>query len=47
MDDNEINNINQKLNNIIEKNELLEKENKDIKARLIKEEDNIKNLNKQ
>ena len=47
MDDNEINNINQKLNKLIEKNELLEKENKDIKARLIKAEDNIKNLNKQ
>jgi len=47
MDDNEINNINQKLNKLIEKNELLEKENKDIKVRLIKAEDNIKNLNKQ
>ena len=47
MEDNEINNINQKLDKLIEKNELLEKENKDIKARLIKAEDNIKNLNKQ
>ena len=47
MDDNNINNINQKLNKLIEKNILLEKENKDIKARLIKAEDNIKNLNKQ
>ena len=35
------------VNKLIEKNELLEKENKDIKARLIKAEDNIKNLNKQ
>ena len=47
MEDNEINNMNQKLDKLIEKNELLEKENKDIKARLIKAEDNIKNLNKQ
>ena len=46
MEDNEIN-MNQKLDKLIEKNELLEKENKDIKARLIKAEDNIKNLNKQ
>ena len=45
MEDNEINNINQKINKLIEKNELLEKENKDIKARLLKAEDNIKNLN--
>ena len=47
MEDNEINNMNQKLNKLIEKNELLEKENKDIKSRLLKAEDNIKNLNKQ
>ena len=47
MEDNDINNMNQKLDKLIEKNELLEKENKDIKARLIKAEDNIKNLNKQ
>ena len=47
MEDNEINNMNQKLDKLIEKNVLLEKENKDIKARLIKAEDNIKNLNKQ
>ena len=47
MEDNDINNMNQKLNKLTEKNELLEKENKDIKARLIKAEDNIKNLNKQ
>ena len=47
MEDNEINNMNQKLDKLIEKNELLEKENKDIKSRLLKAEDNIKNLNKQ
>ena len=47
MEDNDINNMNQKLDKLIEKNELLEKENKDIKARLLKAEDNIKNLNKQ
>ena len=47
MEDNDINNMNQKLDKLIEKNVLLEKENKDIKARLIKAEDNIKNLNKQ
>ena len=47
MEANDINNMNQKLNKLIEKNELLEKENKDIKSRLLKAEDNIKNLNKQ
>ena len=45
MNENEINNINQKLDIIIEKNKLLENENEKIKERLLKAETFIKNFN--
>ena len=45
MIENEINNINQKLDIIVEKNKLLENENEKIKERLLKAETFIKNFN--
>ena len=45
MNENEINNINQKINIIIKKNKLLENENEKIKERLLKAETFIKNFN--
>ena len=45
MNENEINNISQKLDIIIEKNKLLENENEKIKERLLKAETFIKNFN--
>jgi len=44
MDDDE---FNKKLNNLIDKNKVLEKTNKEFEERLQKAEDNIKNLNRQ
>ena len=46
MDENEINNINKKLNQLIKKNELLEEKNKDFEERLHKAEVIIVDLNK-
>ena len=46
MDENEINNINKKLNQLIKKNELLEEKNKDFEERLHKAEVIIEDLNK-
>ena len=47
MDENEINNINKKLDKLIKKNELLEEKNKYFEKRLQKAEDIIENLNVQ